>query len=131
MSSQKCTFTGRVVSVGATETLGKNPDKQFYKREIVVDDAEPGSKWANPVVFEQTGDKCKYLDQYKPGDEVEIDFFPNGREWKDPKSGKVRHFVSLRIGYIKKADGQAAPEADGQGDPGAVEYDDVASDMPF
>jgi len=131
-----CTFVGRVVSVGETQTLGKNPAKPFYKREIVVDDAEPGAKYPNEVAFESTGDKCKFLDQYKPGDYVEIDFFPNGRAWTDPKTQAVRHFISLRIGFIKKLTqgGEATDtfaEAEGQPGDGTDDYDDVADDMPF
>ena len=48
----KCTFVGRVVKVCATEKLGKDPSKPFYKRQIIVDDSEAGSKYANEVAFE-------------------------------------------------------------------------------
>ena len=42
----KCTFTGRVVFVGKTEALGKT-EKKFYKRQIIVDDSDAGSKYSN------------------------------------------------------------------------------------
>lgn len=133
MSDSKCVFVGRVVTVEKTETLGKNPSKPFYKRVIVVDDADIGAKYPNPVPFEATGDKCGYLDQYKEGDEVRIEFYPNGRAWEDPKTRKTRYFSSNRIGFIKKTDGadEAEPEpvSDG-GDGVAVDAGDV-DDMPF
>ena len=122
----KCTFTGRVVFVGKTEALGKT-EKKFYKRQIIVDDSDAGSKYSNEVAFEYHGDKCKYLDQFKEGDGVEIDFFPNGRRWKNPKTNMDQWFCSLVIGYIKKAGAEDAP-AEAEDAPESV--DDV-SDMPF
>ena len=124
----KCTFVGRVVKVCATEKLGKDPSKPFYKRQIIVDDSEAGSKSANEVALEYHGDKCKYLDQFKEGDEVEIDFFPNGRRWKNPKTNTDQWFCSLVIGYIKKAGAEDAPADEAEDAPESV--DDV-SDMPF
>lgn len=122
----KCTFVGRVVKVCATEALGKT-EKKFYKRQIIVDDSEVGSKYANEVPFEYHGDKCKFLDQFKEGDEVEIDFFPNGRRWKDPKTNTDKWFGSLVIGYINKAGAEDAPaEAEA-----APESADDIDDMPF
>lgn len=123
----KCTFVGRVVKVCATEKLGKDPSKPFYKRQIIVDDSEAGSKYANEVAFEYHGDKCKYLDQFKEGDEVEIDFFPNGRRWKNPKTNTDQWFCSLVIGYIKKAGAEDAP-AEAEAAPESV--DDI-DQMPF
>lgn len=123
----KCTFTGRVVFVGKTEALGKT-EKKFYKRQIIVDDSEAGSKYANEVPFEYHGDKCKFLDQFKEGDEVEIDFFPNGRRWKNPKTNTDQWFCSLVIGYIKKAGAEDAPAAEAEAAPESV--DDI-DQMPF
>ena len=123
----KCTLVGRVVKVCATEKLGKDPNKPFYKRQIIVDDSEAGSKYANEVPFEYHGDKCKFLDQFKEGDEVEIDFFPNGRRWKDPKTNTDKWFGSLVIGYIKKAGAEDAPaEAEA-----AQESVDDIDQLPF
>lgn len=128
--SNKCEFVGRVVAVGKTEKLGRE-DKPFYKRIIVVDDAEVGAKYHNEVPFEATGDKCDYLDQYKAGDEVRIEFYPNGRAWEDPKTRKTRYFSSNRIGFIKKTDGADGAEPEPVSDGGdGVEADDI-DNMPF
>ena len=128
MSEPRCTFVGRVVAVGKTEKLGRE-DKPFYKRVIVVDDADDGAKYPNPVPFEATGDKCDFLDKYKAGDVVRIEFYPNGRAWNDPKTGKTRYFSSNRIGFIKidEGDGGGADGADG-GQADAVDGD--VDDMP-
>lgn len=132
MSESKCVFVGRVVTVEKTEKLGKNPDKPFYKRVIVVDDTEDGAKYPNPVPFEATGDRCQYLDKYKEGDEVRIEFYPNGRAWDDPKTGKTRYFSSNRIGDIGLAnDADDGVDDGGQADGASgVEADDI-DNMPF
>ena len=131
--SNKCTFSGRVVHVGETQKLGKG-DKPFTKRIIVVDDADIGSDRPNEVPFEYTGEKCKYLDHYKVGDVVDVDFFPSGHRWKDPKTGTDKWFGAFRIGYIKKvSNGEST--AGGQDSPDAPPNDGIADvavdDLPF
>lgn len=131
MSENKNRYTGRVIEVGQTENVSKNAAKPFYKRCIVVDDTEIGAKYPNPVSFEATGDKCEYLDKYKVGDIVTVEFYLNGRAWEDPKTKKTRYFTANRIGYISLA---SEAEAEG-GDAGAADATadggDVADDMPF
>lgn len=124
--SNKCKFVGRVVYVGPTEELGKT-EKKFYKRQIIVDDAEVGAKWPNEVAFESTGDKCQYLDGYKEGDVVTIEFYPCGRRWKNPKTGKDSWFTSNRIGFISKGE-DAGDATEAEEMPESV--DDV-DQMPF
>ena len=82
------TFKGRVVSVGKTERLGKDPNRPFLKRTAVIDDAEVGDKYPNPVPFEVSGEYCALFDQLVVGAIVEVVFVLNGREWKD-KQGKI------------------------------------------
>lgn len=129
MSSNKATFIGRVVEVGKTETLGKNPAKPFYKRTIIVDDAEEGAKYPNPVPFETSGDKCKFFDGIEVGDVVTIEFYPNGRAWNDPKTGKTRYFGSNHVTFIKQGAvedaGGDAGSAEAGGDAEAADVDDI------
>jgi len=132
----KNTYVGRVVSVGKTETLGKNPAKPFYKRTIVVDDAEIGAKYPNPVPFEATGDKCKYLDGIEAGDTVTVEYYLTGREWTDPKTKNVRYFTSNRIDFIKQGAAEDGGDAfaEAEADAGSAEAqgeDSPADDMPF
>ena len=124
--SNKYTFTGRVVSVGKTEKFGRE-DKPFYKRVIVVDDSDMDSKYPNPVPFEATGDKCQDLDGYKEGDEVRVEFYPNGRAWDDPKTGKTRYFASNRIASIEADGGKEEGEPQDAEEP----TDEAVDDMPF
>ena len=128
MASNKARFVGTVVYVGDTETLGKDPNKPFYKRTIVVTDSDPSDKRQNTVPFEYFGEKCKYLDGYKAGDVVTIEYYPNGRSWKDPKTIKMRFFASFSIAYIKKGADEAAPSTE---DAAEAVSSEVDNDMPF
>lgn len=129
--SNKARFIGRVVTVQKTEKLGKDPEHPFLKRVIVLDDSEAGAKRPNTVPFEAIGDKCEYLDGYKVGDVVTVDYWPNGNAWNNPKKGCTQYFGSFRIAYIQKGavEGEAAQEAEVT-DETAVESDGV-DDMPF
>ena len=99
--SKKYTMTGTVVEVGKEQTFNK-----FSKRTIVVCD-DPESKYPNLLPFEAVGDTMKYLNKFKGGDKVKVDFFLNGRKWDNPKTGTTQYFTTLRIASIF---------ADGDGD---------------
>ncbi|MBQ1428731.1 MAG: DUF3127 domain-containing protein [Kiritimatiellae bacterium] len=110
MSNTAYKFAGRVVAVGKTERMGRDPSKPFLKRTLVVDDADEGDKYPNPVPFEATGERCAKLDGVKPGAKVEVTFRAKGREWRDP-SGNVRHFGSNWIVDVAvKSAGADVPE---------------------
>ena len=122
--SKKYTMTGTVVEVGKEQTFNK-----FSKRTIVVCD-DPESKYPNLLPFEAVGDTMKYLNKFKGGDKVKVDFFLNGRKWDNPKTGTTQYFTTLRIASIF---------ADGEGDEQEEEtvvdeepqvYGDI-DDIPF
>lgn len=119
-------FGGKIVTVGKTENLGKDPSKPFKKRLVVIDGASEDDKYPNPVPFEATGDKCALLDSYRKGNEVTVKFAINGRAWTD-KQGQMRYFGSNRIISIKKEE-VAEIEIPTVADDGS--FDDV-DEMPF
>lgn len=121
-------FTGKVVSVGKTESLGKDPSKPFKKRLIIVDDSGEDDKYPNPVPFEATADKCGLLDSCKKGDEVTIKFAINGREWTD-RQGQKRYFGSNRILTITKGDAKKEVDIPMKGVEDVAGFDD--DDIPF
>lgn len=100
MSNSAYRFAGRVVAVGETERLGRDPSKPFIKRTLVVDDAPEGDKYPNPVPFEATGERCAKLDGVRVGMKAEVSFRVKGREWRDP-NGNVRRFGSNWIVDVK------------------------------
>ena len=126
MSNNAYRFTGRVVAVGKTERLGKDPSKPFLKRTLVVDDEDEGGKYPNPVPFEATGERCAKLDWIREGAKVEVTFRPKGREWRDP-NGNVRRFGSNWIVDVKAdAAGADVPDAPDVPEEAASPSDDDA-----
>ena len=130
MSNGAYKFAGRVVAVGKTELLGRDPNRQFKKRVLVVDDADKGSKYPNPVQFEATGDKCSLLDSCRKGDLVEVKFYLNGREWKD-KFGVTRYFVANHIVEVSQT-GSSEDECPENSRESKQEIGDApVDDLPF
>lgn len=99
----KIELQGRIIRVEETQTFNSG----FQKREIVIECGD--DKFENPIPIEATKNKCEHLDKYKPGEVVEISGYLNGNYWDK----RDRYFLSLRLAYIKHAEGH------GQADPGA------------
>lgn len=122
--SKKYTMTGTVVEVGKEQTFNK-----FSKRTIVVCD-DPESKYPNLLPFEAVGDTMKYLDKFKCGDKVKVDFFLNGRKWDNPKTGTTQYFTTLRIASIF-ADGEVGEQEEEEPVVEEPKDDGDIDDMPF
>ncbi len=72
----------------------------FKKREFVVEYAE-NPTYPEYVKFELIQDKCDILNDYKAGDEVEVQFNLKGRKWTDPQ-GSVKYFNTLQAWKLDK-----------------------------
>ena len=75
----------------------------FSKRELVVEEERDG-KWANVVAFSFKKDNAVLLDGMSPGVRVKVGFAVDGREWTDPKTGKVRYFSDLTALRLERLD---------------------------
>ena len=93
-------FTGKVKTVGELQTFASG----FTKRELVVEEEREGN-WPNVVAFAFKKDKVSRLESVKPGMRVKVGFVVDGREWTDPKSGKVRYFSDLTALRLDCLDG--------------------------
>ena len=71
-------FTGTVVHVGQTESVG---EKGFKKRLLVVSDNH--AEYPQEIPFEFTGDNVGKLDNISNGDKVTVGFNLRGRKWQD------------------------------------------------
>ena len=78
-------LTGKVKTVCEVQTFASG----FTKRELVVEEEREG-KWPNVVAFAFKKEKATLLDGLTPGMRVKVGFAVDGREWTDPKNGKVR-----------------------------------------
>lgn len=77
----------------------KQITERFRKREFVVEISD--GRFPQYVQFQLTGDRCENLDDFKVGDDVEVDFSLRGREWRSP-SGDIRFFNSLDVWTIER-----------------------------
>ena len=85
-------------------------DSGFTKREFVV---TTEGDYPQDVKFELIKDKTSVLDNYKVGQDVEVDFNLKGNEW----NGK--YFVNLQAWKLTSQGGsstQASPKAGGEVD---------------
>jgi DNA replicative helicase MCM subunit Mcm2 (Cdc46/Mcm family) len=101
------TISGSIKVVGKTQQVS---DK-FSKRELVI--TEPSGQRPQHIPVEFTQDRTSMLDSFKPGDEVTVTCFVNGREWQG-KDGVMKYFLSLSGNRIERV-GAAAPAPSGGG----------------
>lgn len=119
---------GKVKVVGSTVAISE----KFSKREfVVVDDT---NMYPQDIQFQLTQDKCNLIDSLAIGDEVEVSFNLNGREWVNPK-GESKFFNTLDVWKISKIGSNAVKDAQGQGfEPKKSVIAEVVandSDLPF
>jgi hypothetical protein len=119
---------GKVKVVGSTLQISE----KFSKREfVVVDDT---NMYPQDIMFQLTQDKCNLIDSLVIGDEVEVSFNLNGREWVNPK-GESKFFNTLDVWKISKIGSNAVKDAQGQGfEPKASVMpiaEEVNDDLPF
>ncbi len=100
-------FTGKIKAVGELQTFASG----FSKRELAVEEEREGN-WPNVVAFIFKKEKAAQLEGLTPGQRVKIGFAVDGREWTDPKTGKVRYFSDLTALRLERLDEtMSAPEA--------------------
>ena len=103
MSSFK--LNGTIKKIGDTVQV---TDK-FKKREVVITDAS--SMYPQHVTMQFTQDKCDILNAYNEGQEVEISFNLDGKEYTDKNTGEIKYFNSLNAWKIEAAGGTSSAEA--------------------
>ena len=92
-------FTGKVKVVGELQTFASG----FTKRDLVVEEERDG-RWPIVVAFAFKKDNAAKLDGIVPGLRVKVGFAVDGREWTDPKTGKVRYFSDLTALRLERLD---------------------------
>ena len=95
-------ITGAVYKVGEVQKF----DSGFSKREIVINTNETR---LSPVPLSFLKDDCVKADGINIGDEVSVEGFVNGREWKSG-DGRVKCFSDLVIRSITVTNRAVAPE---------------------
>lgn len=82
---------------------------RFSKREFVIEYVD-NPQYPQYVKFELTQDKCDLLDQFKPGQDVDVHFNVRGRAWTN-QQGVTQYFNTLQAWRLEVASPQAAPAA--------------------
>ena len=117
-------FTGKVKAVGEVQTFASG----FTKRELVVEEDREGN-WPNVVAFAFKKGNVAKLDGVKLGVRVKVGFAVDGREWTDPRTGKVRYFSDLTALRLEQLDG--AVQVPEPADPSGLPPEPDDGDMPF
>ncbi|MBK6775527.1 MAG: DUF3127 domain-containing protein [Flavobacteriales bacterium] len=102
------TITGSIKVVGKTQQVSE----KFSKRELVV--TEQGGQYPQLIPVEFKQDKTGLLDGFKPGDEVTVTCFVNGREWTG-KDGVTKYFLSLAGNRIERSGSASGGGTSGNG----------------
>ena len=100
-------LTGEIKVINDTVQVSDS----FRKREFVVVDAK--GEYPQFILLQLIQDRCEVLDKFKVGEQVEVSFFLNGREWTNPKDNTVKYFNSLQAWKIDYA-GEHADALHGQ-----------------
>ena len=108
--------------------------ESFRKREFVVEYRDNG-QYSEYIKFELIQDRCDLLNEFKIGDEVDVQFNLKGRVWTNPQGEKV-YFNSLQAWRIDRIKDQ---ENEGGGSPQQSPPDlkidinapDPTDDLPF
>ena len=96
------TITGSIRQIGKTQDVSE----KFRKRELII--TEPSGQRPQHIPVEFTQDRCALLDPFKPGEEVSVTCFVNGREWTG-RDGVTKFFLSLSGNRIERIGAAPAP----------------------
>ncbi len=89
------TITGTIKAISKTQDVSNS----FRKRELVI--TEPSGQRPQHIPVEFTQDRTGLLDSFKPGEEVTVTAFVNGREWTG-RDGVTKYFLSLGGSRIER-----------------------------
>ena len=92
---------GKIEKIFDTESKSAT----FTAREFVIEVAD--GQYPQMVKFQLVQDKCSLIDDYREGEQIEVDFDLRGREW----NGK--YFTNLQAWKITRA-GEGSGESGGQ-----------------
>ncbi|MBS1580996.1 MAG: DUF3127 domain-containing protein [Bacteroidetes bacterium] len=123
------TITGSIRQIGKTQDVSE----KFRKRELII--TEPSGQRPQHIPVEFTQDRCALLDPFKPGEEVSVTCFVNGREWTG-RDGVTKFFLSLSGNRIERIGAAPAPAGGGYAAPPPPSVADMPpamdeDDLPF
>lgn len=118
-------FHGTVKRVGELQKFSSG----FEKQDLIVEEDKDGN-WSNVVAFTFKKNAISKLSGIVPGAHVKIGFVIDGREWTDPKTGKVRCFFDLAALRLE-VDGHQELVPEPADPPGGDPFADDNEEPPF
>lgn len=82
----------------------QNVSEKFRKRDFVLE-IQNNEAYVQKVLFTLIMDKVDEIESFSVGEEVEVDFNLQGKEWTSP-SGEVKFFNTLSVYRINKIESQ-------------------------
>jgi hypothetical protein len=116
---------GKIILIGATETLGKD----FKKREVVIETTE--EQYPQKLKVEFIKDKCSALDGYKVGDNVVIGINLRGNEYKGKFYVSIQGWKINRVGANTTTSQSTAKVQPSASANTTNEDNDPNNDLPF
>ena len=105
-------ISGRVLSVGPTQTLPVKSGNTYTKRDLIMTVRKfdpytgyPTEDKDNVPKFVFFGQQCQQLDSIKAGDIVVVHFDVSGRSYE--KDGKTEYFTEVRPFKVELSNGQS------------------------
>jgi len=87
-------LSGKLVEIKEIQKISDT----FKKRSFVVEYVE-NPQYPEYILFELIQDKCNLLDDYEPGQYIDVNFNLRGRKWQNPE-GETRYFTTLQVWQI-------------------------------
>ena len=96
---------GKIYKILPLETFSSG----FQKKSLVI---ETISAYPQKIIVDFIKDKIDLLDNLQEGDEIEISYNLNGKEWTSPQ-GEVKYFNSITAWRIEHLDTEQSPQSNG------------------
>ena len=107
----------------------QNISEKFKKRDFVLE-IKNNEAYVQKVMFTLILDKVDAINSYSVGDNVEVDFDLQGKEWTSP-DGTVRFFNTLSVKQIAKSNDESTAQVSNEKVNERVEVQSEGDDLPF
>lgn len=119
------TASGKIVSVFKVESGVSKAGNEWKKQEFLIETTE---QFPKKICFTLFNDKISLLEGFSAGDEVEITFFIESRDY----NGKWFHNINAwRIAHLEQKSVPEAPPEFRTEDIPPDNQDDDSNDLPF
>jgi hypothetical protein len=118
--------TGKIYQIQDIQKINDN----FSKREFVLEITNDDQVYVQKVAFSLLRDNVNLIDGIKKGQEVEVKFYLNGRDWTSPQ-GEVKFFNTLDAQEINLLDKSNKESHNNQNSLNQVVSADSDDDLPF